>query len=170
MLSAGKRGGRTIMAIAVVLPLLTAQGYGQPREAALNPFRSLSGSWVGNGTVILSGGERERIRCRARYDADSAGNALRQELRCASASYNFDLSSDVTHQAGTISGRWSEATRNTGGNVSGSVTSDGHIQAVVDGPGFSAVLSVTTRGSRQSVQLVWRGHEVTQVSITLNRS
>jgi hypothetical protein len=172
--------GRAVLAAAAMLALLTTQGYGQSRtrqgygepraEASVNPFQNLSGSWAGTGTVTMSDGTQERIRCRARYAVEPGGNALRQELRCASAGYNFDLSSDLLHRGGTISGQWSEATRNTGGNLSGSVTSGGNIQAVVDGPGFSATISVATRGSRQSVQLVSRGQEVTQVSITLNRT
>ena len=171
MFSAGIPGGRTIWATAVALSLLTSQGYGQRRvESSLNPFQNLSGSWAGGGTVTLANGSEERIRCRATYAVEPGGTGVRNQLRCASASYNFDLSSDLSHQAGTITGRWSEATRNTGGNVSGSVLGAGQIQAVVNGPGFSATLSVATRGSRQSVQLVSQGHEVTQVSITLHRT
>lgn len=170
-ITAGKLGGRTMMAIAVILLVLTTQGYGQSRaEARLNPFRNLSGTWAGSGTVTLSNGARERIRCRARYDVGPAGDTLRQHLRCASASYRFDLSSEVSYRAGTISGNWTETTRNTGGTVSGSVTGGGQIQAVVDGSGFSAVLSVTTQGNRQSVQIASRGRELTQVSIVLTRT
>jgi hypothetical protein len=162
---------RTVLAAALTLPLLTAQAYAQPRaRASTSPFQGLSGSWTGSGTVILANGAQEQIRCRARYEVDAAGNALRQELRCASASYNFGLSSDVRYQAGTITGQWTETTRNTGGTVSGSVQGAGQIHAVVDGTGFSATLSVVTQGNRQSVQLLSRGREVTQVSITLRRT
>jgi hypothetical protein len=155
------------MAVAVAATVLTTAGYGQSRTA--DPFRNLEGSWAGTGMVTLANGATERIRCRARYVVDSPRNALRQELRCASASYNFDLSSDVTYQGGTLSGHWSEATRNTGGTVSGSVMQGGQIRAVVNGPGFSATLSVTTRGNRQTVQLVSQGKDVRQVSIDLDR-
>jgi hypothetical protein len=166
---AGILDGRTIAAVVVALSVLTTQGYGQSRTASINPFRDLAGSWAGSGRVTLSNGATERIRCRARYFVESASHAMRQDLRCASASYNFDLSSDVRAQGGTISGHWSEATRNTGGTVSGSVLRGGQIRAVVNGPGFSATLSLTTRGNRQSVHITSRGEELTEVSITLNR-
>jgi hypothetical protein len=117
----------------------------------------------------LSSGAKERIRCRAQYQVASSGDALRQHLRCASASYNFDLSSDVKAQGGTLSGQWTESTRNTGGTVSGSVLSGGRIQAVVNGPGFSAALSLTTRGNQQSVRITSRGEQLTEVTITLSR-
>lgn len=165
--TAGIAGGRAIVAIAVAATLLTTAGYGQSRTA--DPFRNLEGSWAGAGTVTLANGATERIRCRARYVVNSGGNVLRQDLRCASASYNFDLSSDVRYQGGTLSGHWSEATRNTGGTISGSVTAGGQIQAVVNGPGFAATISVTTRGNRQTVQLVSQGQDVREVSIALSR-
>jgi hypothetical protein len=167
----GRRLGQTATAMTVVLSLLTIQAYGQSSaRASASPFRGLAGSWAGNGTVTLSNGSEEQIRCRAKYAVGPAGNTLEQRLRCASASYKFDLSSDVAHRDGTISGHWTESTRNAGGTISGSVTRRGRIKAVVDGPGFSAILSVTTRGDEQSVELDSRGHEVTQVSITLHRA
>lgn len=168
---ASRLSGRFAMAVALALSLLAPQAHGQQRAAvASSPFSGLSGTWAGTGTVTLGNGEEERIRCRARYVVEAGGNALRQSLRCASASYNFDLSSDVFSRGGTISGQWSEATRNTGGSVSGSVLGDGRIQAVVSGAGFSAAISVTTRGNRQSVQLSSQGQEVTRVSISLRRA
>jgi hypothetical protein len=159
--------GRTIMAVAAALTALTVQGLAQSRAQA-SPFDGLQGSWAGNGTVTTSNGTKEKIRCLAQYYVGSGGNTLRQDLRCASASYKFDLSGDVTNQGGTLTGQWSEATRNTGGTVSGSVMGNGQIRAVVDGPGFSAILSVATRGNRQSVQFVSQGQETT-VSIALAR-
>jgi hypothetical protein len=164
----GFLGGGRILLLAGTLCLLSTQGYGQSRSEP-SPFRNLAGQWSGNGTVTLSSGTKERIRCRAEYMVATGGQGLRQHLRCASASYNFDLTSEVSHRGSTISGQWSEATRNTGGNVSGSIMGEGRIQAVVDGPGFSATLSLMTRGNQQSVRITSRGKELTEVSITLSR-
>jgi hypothetical protein len=168
-ITGGSLGGRAIVATALALSVLTTQGYSQPRAGSANPFRHFAGSWAGGGKVTLASGATERIRCRAQYVVEPVGHGMRQHLRCASASFNFNLSSDVTLQGGTISGQWSESTRNTGGTVSGSLLGNGRIQAVVSGPGFSATLSVTTRGNRQTVQLESQGEEVTQVSIALDR-
>jgi hypothetical protein len=160
--------GRTL--VAAVLSLLATHMWGQHgAQAASNPFAGLSGAWSGNGTVTLSGGANERIRCRAMYVVGNGGNQLQQNLRCASDSFTFELRSDVNHSAGQISGLWTEVTRNVGGNVSGRAAS-GRIQAVVDGPLFSANLALTMQGDRQSVVIRSDGAAVTQVSITLNRT
>ena len=163
-----RRARRTVFAVA--LSLLATHIYGQQgAEAASTPFAGLSGSWSGGGTVTLSDGANERIRCRAMYVVGNGGNQLQQNLRCASDSFTFELRSDVNHQAGQISGMWSELTRNVGGNVSGRASS-GKIQALVSGPVFAASLALTMQGDRQSVLIRSDGATVTQVSITLNRT
>jgi hypothetical protein len=131
------------------------------------PFSALAGSWSGGGTVMLSNGGRERISCRATYSVGSGGNSLQQTLRCASDSYNFQLSSSVTASGGSISGSWSEATRNVNGRVSGRVRGN-QIDALVDAAGFSASITIVTHGNRQSVSIRSRG-EFSGASISLSR-
>jgi hypothetical protein len=156
--------------VAVALSLLASHIYGQHgAEAASTPFAGLSGSWSGGGTVTLSGGTNERIRCRAMYVIGNGGNQLQQNLRCASDSFTFELKSDVNHNAGQISGMWTELTRNVGGSVSGRASS-GKIQALVNGPAFAASLALTMQGDRQSVLIRSDSTALTQVSITLNRA
>ena len=75
------------------------------------PFFGLSGSWSGSGTITMSNGAAERIRCRATYAVNGAGRALQQTLRCASDSYRLEISSNVVSEGGALSGSWSEATR-----------------------------------------------------------
>jgi hypothetical protein len=88
-------------------------------NAQSGPFAGFDGSWSGTGTVSLSDGTTERIRCRANYKVDGSGSGLQQTLRCASDSYKFDLSSNVTTQGDRIVGTWSEASRNINGNLQG---------------------------------------------------
>ena len=126
-----------------------------------------AGSWVGTGTISTINGS-ERIRCRVSY-ALSAANAVHQDLRCASDSYNFQVSSNIVDQGGTISGTWSEVTRQVSGNVSGRV-GGGTIQAAVSGAGFTAGLSISTSGNRQSVTIQPSGGDVRAVSVNLMRS
>jgi hypothetical protein len=160
----------TASAVFAAVLLFASQSSAQRGAvAAAGPFAGLSGSWSGAGTVTLANGSSERIRCRATYRVSGDGSSLQQELRCASDSYRFELRGDVTHVGGQISGIWSEATRNTGGNVSGRA-SEGQVNAVVQGPAFAASLSVTTRGDRQSVHIRSDSTELTAVSITLSRS
>lgn len=134
------------------------------------PFTGLSGYWSGAGTITLSNGSRERIRCKATYAVNPTGRALNQNLRCASDSYKLDIMSNVVSDAGAISGTWGEATRNVSGNLSGHAT-NAEIRASVAGAGFSAHLDVRTQGNKQSVTIIPQGGtDVSGVSITLRKS
>ena len=57
------------------------------RAAEQGPFAGLSGSWSGEGSVTMSNGSHERIRCRATYSMTPADRSLNQGLRCASDSW-----------------------------------------------------------------------------------
>ena len=137
-------------------------------NAQTGPFAGFSGAWSGNGTVALSDGTTERIRCKADYKVDSTGMALKQSLHCASDSYKFDLSSDVTSQGDRISGNWSEASRNIFGNLQGTA-GGGKIDVLVEAPGFTANLMLRANGNRQTVQISSKG-DIRGVSITMVRS
>jgi hypothetical protein len=145
---------------------LASTGVAQAQESG--PFSSLAGSWQGAGTVALNG-TNERIRCRADYRIGSAGAAATISLRCASDSYKFELQGNVRYQNGEVRGDWSETTRGTGGRVAGTVKGD-HIDVRVDGTTFAALLSLTTRGNKQSISIkAPSGSEMSEANITLSR-
>ncbi len=150
---------------------LTAAGlalfYSMPSSAQSRPFSALAGAWAGSGTISLSDGSKERLRCRATYRVNGPESGLQQTLRCASDSYRFDLSSDVVSQGGHLSGTWSESGRNISGSLEGQV-SGGHIAATVSAPGFSATLTLTTLGNHQSVSISSEG-DIRNVSISMVR-
>src|SRR5436853_6748497 len=145
--------GQTIKAAAIgaALMLSTSAGHAQS-----GPFNGFNGVWSGNGTVALSDGTTERIRCRADYKVDGTGLNLKQSLHCASDSYKFDLSSDVTSNGERISGNWSEASRNIFGNLQGTA-GGGQMEVFVQGNGFAASLMLKTSGNRQTVQISSKG-------------
>src|SRR6266700_3097975 len=129
--------GRTTKAAGIGAALLlmsVATGHAQS-----GPFEGFDGAWSGNGTVALSDGTTERIRCKADYKVNGTGLGLKQSLRCASDSYKFDLTSDVTSQGDRISGNWSEASRNVFGNLQGTA-GGGRIEVFVEANGFAANL------------------------------
>lgn len=136
--------------------------------AQSGPFAGFNGAWSGNGTVALSDGTTERIRCKADYKVDGTGLGLKQNLRCASDSYKFDLTSDVTSQGDRISGRWSEASRNIFGDLQGTA-GGGQIDVFVEANGFAANLSLKTNGNKQTVQINSKG-EIRGVTITMVKS
>ena len=145
--------GQAIKAAGVGAALMLSVSAG---HAQSGPFAGFDGAWSGNGTVALSDGTTERIRCKADYKVDGTGLGLKQNLRCASDSYKFDLSSDVTSQGDRISGNWSEASRNVFGNLQGTA-GGGQIEVFVEASGFAANLTLRTNGNRQTVQISSKG-------------
>jgi len=156
----------------IVVIFLFAASYGHAQRAAAaasSPFDGMSGPWSGNGIIVLKGGTRERIRCRANYDVNFGVNSLRQELRCASDSYKFVLRSDVSYRDGSISGRWSESTNNFAGTVEGTVRGT-QIAARIVSDIFTALVAVATRGNHQNVTISSPGSKLERVTISLRRS
>src|SRR5262245_47375312 len=152
---------QALAAVALGTVLLTSSAHSQRQ----GPFTGLSGSWAGPGTISLSNGNRERIRCRASYKVDGGGSDLQLDLRCASDSYRFELQSALNHSAGSISGTWSEATRGAVGTISGN-SSGSQINLRANSPAFSAMLAVNTRSNQQSISIESPGSEISAVAIT----
>jgi len=149
--------------------LVIALGLSGGAAQAASPLSPLAGTWSGGGTLSTSDGQQEQLRCRASYNVDGSGAEVRLNLRCASQSYNFDLAGDASYSGGAISGSWSESTRNASGTISGRANGD-HIEAAARGDNFSANLSLTTRGNRQTVSIRPQAANITAVSLSLSRS
>jgi hypothetical protein len=158
--------GQTIRAAGVGAALMLSASAGHAQAGG--PFAGFDGAWAGNGTVALSDGTTERIRCKAAYKVNGNGLGLKQSLHCASDSYKFDLSSDVTSQGDRISGSWSEASRNIFGNLQGTA-GGGQIDVFVEASGFAASLTLRTNGNKQTVQISSKG-EIRGVNITMVKS
>jgi hypothetical protein len=157
--------GQAIKAGCVGAALMLSPSAG---HAQSGPFAGFDGSWSGNGTVTLSDGATEHIRCKADYKVNGSGLGLKQALHCASDSYKFDLSSDVTSQGDRISGNWSEASRNIFGYLQGTA-GGGQIDVFVEASGFAANLTLRTNGTKQVVQISSKG-EIRGVNITMTKS
>src|ERR1700749_3539534 len=130
--------GQAIKAAAVGAALMLSMSAGNAQSGG--PFAGFDGAGAGSGTGTVSDGTTEHIRCKSDYKDNGTGLNLKQNLHCASDSYKFDLSSDVTSQGDHISGSWSEASRNVFGNLQGTV-GDGQIDVFVEASGFAANLT-----------------------------
>lgn len=138
-------------------------------RADTGPFAPLAGYWRGGGTISMKDGTREKLRCRATYAVSPSGDSLNQTLLCASDSYKFDVNSTVTESGGVISGNWTETTRKATGSVSGRVSGP-VIRVLVTGIGFSAGISLETRGGTQAVLIAPQGGtDVVGVTVTLRK-
>jgi hypothetical protein len=132
------------------------------------PFASLAGNWSGVGSIAMSNGAKERIRCRAIYKVDGSGSKVDLQLRCASDSYKFELQGNVVYQNGEVAGVWNESTRRAAGNMTGSVNGN-QIDVRAAGQTFTALLSLTTRGDKQSISIQSPGSEMLEAVVALNR-
>jgi hypothetical protein len=152
------------LAFAISVGLIAPAAHAQSA-----PFAGMAGSWSGGGRIDLQNGTSERIRCRALYAVAGGGSSLQQQLRCASDSYRFEVNSTVEQRAGSLSGTWSELTRNVSGQISGRAAA-GRIQARVDAGIFAADLTVNTNGNQQSVAIVPQGADIRIVAVTMRKS
>jgi hypothetical protein len=152
--------GQAIKAAGVGAALLLSVS---AASAQGGPFVGFDGSWSGTGTVTLSDGSNEHLRCKADYKVN--GLVLKQNLHCASDSYKFDLSSDVTSADDHIYGNWSESNRKIFGNLQGTA-GGGQIDVFVEASGFAANLTLRTTGNKQVVQITSKG-EIRGVTITM---
>ena len=151
--------GSAVLAVSIML-------LASPGQAQTGPFAKLAGAWTGTGQILVADGGRERIRCRATYKAEGTG--LSQVLRCASDSYRFDLTTNVTASGSTLSGHWSETSRNVNGTLGGKISGD-EISALVEANGFAASLNMHTRGNKQIIAIRSQNTDLRGVDITLTR-
>jgi hypothetical protein len=152
------------LSFAAAFVAATAVSIGQSEAG---PFSPLAGSWVGSGTLTVSGA-RERIRCRAIYFVSARGDSLRQILRCASDSYIIDVNSDVTEIDGRVSGTWHEASSGVTGTLTG-VVRGAVIRGIVSGLGFEAPLSIITHGRSQYATISLGGPTIAGVAVNFHR-
>jgi hypothetical protein len=130
-------------------------------------FARLAGHWSGSGTIDLANGTHEPIKCRAAYDVLEAQHNLQLNIRCASDSFNFDLRGSATENEGTITGSWSEETRNAAGTLTGKAN-DSHFEVVAKGPAFSATLTLVTHGDKQTVAIKSQDSQTSVKGATIN--
>jgi len=155
--------GKTMVVAAAILGMTAGAA-----NAGSGTLSRLAGSWSGGGTVMMADGQVERIRCRAEADVTDRGDSMRQHLRCASDSYNFDIQDQVTARGGEITGNWDETTHNLNGQISGTASPE-RVQARVDGGSFSADVVMVPRGNSLRVTLDPQGSDVRQVEVMLRR-
>ncbi len=130
--------------------LLAASVASAPSHAQSGPFAAMAGNWSGSGTVSLEDGSTERIRCRAKYAP--IGPTMEMTLTCASDAYKFILSASVQSAGNTITGTWSEASRNISGSLQGR-GGGGNFEVVASAASFNANIAMRTSGNRQSVTM-----------------
>ena len=156
-------GGLLIGLLTALVVAAAAQA-----KAESGPFAALAGSWSGGGEVNMQDGSADRLRCKATYKIGGGGTSATLNLRCASDSYNFDLTGNVRSDGGTVTGTWTEATRGIGGTVSGTAATNG-ISLQVIGPTFAAGLALSVNGNKQAISISAPASDIRSASISLTK-
>lgn len=132
---------------------------------AADPIVDLAGYWTGNGSIALTNGKTERVKCNVLYRADG-GAQIRQTMRCASADYSINSLAQLRLKGSQVSGTWEEKTYAAKGDVSGRFGGDSFVLSI-QGASFSAAMNVTLSNCKQSLSITPQGLDVTRVSISL---
>jgi hypothetical protein len=151
-----------VAGLAALIFLMTAPGL---HAAQIDPFKTLLGSWKGNGTFSLSDGTRERISCNAYYTG--GGSQLRLAILCASSNNKIHMRGKLSLSRGRLSGSWEERTYNAEGRLSGKATSNRLTMAISGNVTGSMIVSYSRK--RQSVQIKTTGSLLKTVTVRLSR-
>jgi hypothetical protein len=135
---------------------------------AQQSFDSVAGSWSGNGLMKPSDGPRERVRCKIDYAPKNAGKSVKMNVRCASDAYKMDLNANIDQNGIALSGNWFESQYRQGGKVSGQNV-NGVIEGKIEGDTITALMTVRTKGNRQTFVMDSPGAWISHVSIDLVR-
>lgn len=141
---------------------------GAAPAAAANPIQDMDGYWSGNGSVVLSNGSTERVKCSVFYKVTEGGSAIRQSMRCASADYKIDALAELRVKGDKVSGSWEEKTYSATGAVSGRFVENSFVLSI-QGANFSAAMNVSLSDCKQNISISPQGLDVTRISIGLGK-
>ena len=135
-------------------------------SATAGPIDDLTGYWTGNGSVALSNGSTERVKCAVIYKVSEGGSQIRQTMRCASADYKIDALANLRVKGAHVSGDWEERTYSATGQISGRFTGSNFVLSI-QGANFSAAMNVSLSNCKQSINISPQGLEVSRISLGL---
>jgi len=148
--------------LALVFVMATAAGNG----AAAGPIEDLSGYWTGAGTVLMTSGSTERVKCAVIYKVGGSGTQIKQTLRCASADYNINGAAELRVNGSQVSGTWEEKTYSATGDVAGRYTGSSFVLSI-KGQNFTAGMNVGLSSCKQSINITPQGLDVRRISMNL---
>lgn len=133
-----------------------------------DPIADLTGYWSGAGSVTLSNGNTERVKCAVTYKVTDGGAQVRQSMRCASQDYSINASADLRIKGQQVTGNWEEKTYAATGEITGRYTGNAFVLSIKGG-NFTAAMNVALSDCKQSISISPQGLDVTRVSIGLGK-
>ena len=156
--------------LASALSMLASSMLGDAlRAQTYEAILALAGRWAGNAMLVPASGPNEAYNCVVTFFPTEGGSRLTQNLRCKSANYQFDGTTQLQIAAGKITGRWQDKVNNIDGIVNGTVKPDG-FDILLSGNFFDAKMTVATAPCQQSITIVLEeGLPVKKISAVLKK-
>lgn len=130
-------------------------------------FASFGGNWRGSGNITLSGGQKEKLTCKAYYNPKSGGAELGIALTCSSQSNKIELRANLNSSGDKVTGSWEERAFNSSGNITGRANGN-KMNLSISGT-LTGTMSISTGGGSQSVNINTDGTGFKSVSLTLSK-
>jgi hypothetical protein len=134
--------------------------------ASANPLGELPGRWSGTGSIRLTNGTAQTVKCVATYFVTGGGANVAQNLRCAGPSYKIDTHANLVVRGGQVTGSWEERQYAQKGAITGRMTSNG-FSLQISGAQFTAALQLTSAACKQSLSITPKGFDISRISIGL---
>jgi hypothetical protein len=154
-----------LLGLGAVAPGLLQVGSGDPAWAA-TPLEGIAGYWTGGGSVAMTSGKTERVKCSVTYKVGDAGGLIKQSMRCASQDYTINASADLRVKGEHVSGNWEEKTYSATGQVSGRYA-ENSMNLNIKGANFSAAMNLSLSDCKQTISITPQGLEVSRINIAL---
>jgi hypothetical protein len=149
-----RRGFVTLFALS----LLASQASANQMTEAMH------GDWSGSGTLRLTSGESERIRCHG--SGWASGNSVSQDFRCASTGNTLYFSTTMHFSGNNVSGEWRGPDR--GGTLSGQATAS-QLRLRLTSASGSGDLTATVGQCSQSLRVTGWSDELRSLSVDLQK-
>jgi hypothetical protein len=133
-----------------------------------DPIDDLAGFWSGTGSVMLSGGNTERVKCQVFYKTMGSSTQLKQTLRCASSDYTINATADLEVKSGQVTGSWEEKTYAVKGDVTGRYSGE-NFNLTITGATFTAAMNMALSACKQAISISPKGLDITRVTIALTK-
>jgi hypothetical protein len=164
----GFSAARTVALILAVGWSLSIDG--QARASTTGPFAAIAGWWGGEGRLRFKDGKQEQVKCRTTYFVSGEGDELKQTIRCASGSGKIEVTSQVKHEGGKLTGTWVETVYDLNGELTGEVTPRGYRVSIKGSDSTPyANMEIIVRDKKQIIEIQFFNETLVGLTLLLNK-
>lgn len=135
-------------------------------QAPATMLDQLVGRWTGEGRLGFAESKFENVKCRVTYLRTETPGQLKQNIRCASASGNIEVLSELQQNGAELTGHWTETVRNMNGELTGQITPTG-FRVEIKGADLNAHMDIIAKGARQLVEIQFNNSTLVGLSLML---